>query len=100
MKIDGSFIRDLVTNAVSQSVVAAISEVARVMQLDTVAEYVEDEATLSLLARLGITWAQGFHLGHPQPLAEVLAGAAIRRSGPTGNDATVERHAGHGLRRP
>lgn len=100
LKIDGSFIRDLVTNAVSQSVVAAISEVARVMQLDTVAEYVEDEATLSLLARLGITWAQGFHLGHPQPLAEVLAGAAIRRSGPTGNDATVERHAGHGLRRP
>lgn len=68
IKIDGSFIRDLTTNVVSQSVVAAISEVARVMQLETVAEFVEDPATLELLGRLGITRAQGYLLGEPQPL--------------------------------
>ncbi len=54
--------------------VAAIAEVARVMQLETVAEFVEDEPTLALLGRLGITWAQGYHLGEPRPLAAVLAG--------------------------
>jgi diguanylate cyclase (GGDEF)-like protein len=74
LKIDGSFIRDVARNAVSQSMVAAIAEVARVMQLETVAEFVEDEPTLALLGRLGITWAQGYHLGQPRPLAAVLAG--------------------------
>ncbi len=70
LKIDGSFVRDLPTNVVSQSVVAAISEVARVMRLDTVAEFVEDQATLDLLGQLGITWAQGYLLGEPTPLAD------------------------------
>jgi len=83
IKIDGSFIRDLTTNVVSQSVVAAISEVARVMQLETVAEFVEDRATLELLGKLGITRAQGYLLGEPQALAsrlaELGAGAASRR---------------------
>ena len=72
LKIDGSFIRDLTTNVVSQSVVAAIAEVARVMRLETVAEFVENQATLDLLAKLGITWAQGYFLGQPVLLAEHL----------------------------
>ncbi len=70
LKIDGSFIRDLSTNVVSQSMVAAIAEVARVMRLDTVAEFVEDGATLSLLDKLGITWAQGYFLGEPALLSQ------------------------------
>jgi diguanylate cyclase (GGDEF)-like protein len=76
LKIDGSFIRDLSTNVVSQSVVAAISEVARVMQLDSVAEFVQDEATLELLRKLGITWAQGYLFGQPAPLSERIAALA------------------------
>lgn len=72
LKIDGSFIRDLSTNVVSQSVVAAISEVARVMQLETVAEFVEDQATLALLGKLGITRAQGYLLGEPALLSRRL----------------------------
>jgi Amt family ammonium transporter len=76
LKIDGSFIRDLTTNVVSQSVVAAISEVARVMQLETVAEFVEDKASLDLLGKLGVTWAQGYLLGQPALLSERIAGLA------------------------
>lgn len=72
LKIDGSFIRDLATNAVSQSVVAAISEVARVMQLETVAEYVQDQEALDLLGRLGVTWVQGYLLGAPGILSDKL----------------------------
>jgi EAL domain-containing protein (putative c-di-GMP-specific phosphodiesterase class I) len=72
LKIDGSFVRDIATNEVSQSVVAAISEVARVMKLETVAEYVQDEKAMELLRDLGITWGQGYLLGTPEPLAEKL----------------------------
>jgi diguanylate cyclase (GGDEF)-like protein len=76
LKIDGSFIRDISSNVVSQSVVAAISEVARVMQLDSVAEFVQDEETLVLLRKLGITWAQGYLFGQPVPLSERIAALA------------------------
>jgi diguanylate cyclase (GGDEF)-like protein len=72
LKIDGSFIKDISSNVVSQSVVAAISEVARVMELETVAEYVEDEEALSLLKKLGVTWAQGYLMGVPEPFADQL----------------------------
>lgn len=76
LKIDGSFVRDITTNVVSQSVVAAIAEVARVMQLDTVAEYVQDEAAMNLLRNLNISYAQGFLVGAAEPLAECIATAA------------------------
>lgn len=77
LKIDGSFIRDVVTNVVSQSMVAAISEVARVMNLETVAEFVQDEAAVRLLRDLGISWAQGYLLGVPEPLERVIQARAI-----------------------
>jgi diguanylate cyclase (GGDEF)-like protein len=72
LKIDGSFVRDLSSNKVSQSVVAAISEVARVMELETVAEFVQDEASLELLRGLGVHWGQGYLLGEPALLSEQL----------------------------
>lgn len=81
LKIDGSFIRDLRTNVISQSVVAAISEVARVMQLETVAEFVQDEDSRVLLGKLGITWAQGYLIGEPVPLREHLAALTAAPSG-------------------
>ena len=80
LKIDGSFIRDLTTNVVSQSVVAAISEVARVMQLETVAEFVEEHTTLDLLGKLGITWAQGYLLGEPALLSARLDALGAKSS--------------------
>ncbi len=81
LKIDGSFIRDLSTNVVSQSVVAAIAEVARVMRLETVAEFVENQATLNLIGKLGITWAQGYFLGEPALLADRIGSLLASQSG-------------------
>ncbi len=72
LKIDGSFVRDITSNVVSQSVVAAISEVARVMKLETVAECVPDDEAIELLRDVGVTYGQGFLLGEPQPLHESL----------------------------
>ncbi len=73
LKIDGSFIRDLPANVVSQSVVAAIAEVARVMHLDTVAEFVQDQATVELLGKLNVGYAQGHYVGTTDLLDRQIA---------------------------
>ena len=72
LKIDGSFVRDITENEVSKSMVAAIAEIARVMNLETVAEFVQDQKSMDLLKDLGVTWAQGYFIGIPRPLAEYL----------------------------
>jgi len=72
LKIDGSFIRDIADNRISESMVAAITQVAKVMELETVAEYVETDETLKLIADIGVDYAQGHIVGKPQPLEDVL----------------------------
>jgi len=68
VKIDIEFVRDLTTNPANRHVVAAIVSLAKAFGLQTVAEGVEDEATLTLLRTDGVDLAQGFHLGHPEPV--------------------------------
>lgn len=77
IKIDGSFVHDAAHNEVSRAMVAAITDIARVMQLQTVAEYVQDAATLETVSKLGVNWAQGFHLGAPVRLRELFSNATI-----------------------
>ena len=72
LKIDGSFIRDITDNRISESMVAAITQVAKVMELETVAEYVESEKTRTLIAELGVDFAQGHAVGKPIPIAAAL----------------------------
>jgi diguanylate cyclase (GGDEF)-like protein len=72
LKIDGSFIRDITDNRISESMVAAITQVAKVMELETVAEYVESDKTRKLIAKLGVDYAQGHAVGKPIPLVEAL----------------------------
>ncbi|MBT8107508.1 MAG: EAL domain-containing protein [Gammaproteobacteria bacterium] len=72
LKIDGGFIRDITDNRISESMVAAITQVAKVMQLETVAEYVESEKIRTLVTKLGVDFAQGHVIGKPEPIASVL----------------------------
>jgi diguanylate cyclase (GGDEF)-like protein/PAS domain S-box-containing protein len=67
LKIDGSFIRDMAHNAVDSATAEAINKVAQVKGLKTVAECVENEETLVKCRALGVDFAQGFHLHHPEP---------------------------------
>lgn len=72
VKIDGSFIVELTTNTIDLSLVKAIYEVATALGKKTVAEFVENEETLDMLADIGITYAQGYFLGKPKPVAELF----------------------------
>ncbi|TQV84560.1 GGDEF/EAL domain-containing response regulator [Aliikangiella coralliicola] len=77
VKIDGSFIVDLTTNAVDLALVKAIYEVATALDKKTVAEFVENEQTLILLKKIGVTYAQGYHLGKPLPVEKLFAQSAV-----------------------
>ncbi len=72
LKIDGSFVKDLTTNKVSEAMVAAITEVAQVMELRTVAEYVENDDVLKKVQAIGVDFAQGYFFGEPKALETVL----------------------------
>lgn len=72
LKIDGSFISELPNDKVSQVMVEAINHLAIGIGLKTIAEYVENKEILDALCLLEIDYAQGYHLGRPQKLAEVV----------------------------
>ncbi|MBE9528347.1 MAG: EAL domain-containing protein [Proteobacteria bacterium] len=67
IKIDGSFIRKLDENPKDQLFVKAISEVAKGMGIETIAEFVENETTLKILRQYNVDFAQGYHIGKPDP---------------------------------
>jgi diguanylate cyclase (GGDEF)-like protein/PAS domain S-box-containing protein len=72
LKIDQQFVRDLLTDATSESVVTAIVSLAHALGVVTVAEGVEDEATAERLRAMGVDCLQGYHFGRPGPLAQVV----------------------------
>jgi EAL domain-containing protein (putative c-di-GMP-specific phosphodiesterase class I) len=72
LKIDGSFIRGIASNPVNQQIVASITQVAAAMGLQTVAEFVDDDSLLGLLAELGVDHVQGYAVGRPVPLDDLL----------------------------
>jgi len=78
IKLDGSYVRDVLTNSRSQALVRAIVQLADAMGITTVAEYVESNGVRDRLAALGIQFGQGFALGRPGPLDDVIAAVADR----------------------
>ncbi|HQW10460.1 MAG TPA: EAL domain-containing protein, partial [Steroidobacteraceae bacterium] len=73
LKIDGCFVRDLLTDSRSEGVIRAVLQIAAQLGLDTVAEYVETGAIADRLRSLGVTYGQGYAFGAPVPLDTVLA---------------------------
>ena len=68
VKIEGSFVRHVVTDERDRIMVEHIHSMARRFGMITIAEFVEDEDTLTLLAEMGINLCQGYHVGMPQPV--------------------------------
>ena len=74
-KIDGDLIRGLAASQMDQLVVGAIVGIARGMGKETIAEFVTDDETVHLLEKAGVDYAQGYHVGRPRPLRELLRSA-------------------------
>ncbi len=73
LKIDGSFVKDIVHDPIDRALVKAINEVGHIMGKRTIAEFVEDGEILSLLRRIGVDYAQGYGVGRPMRLQDLVA---------------------------
>ena len=67
IKLDGSFIRNLASDSFDRVFVKAMSDMAKGLNIQSVAEFVEDEDVISVLVALGVDMGQGYHLGRPRP---------------------------------
>ena len=72
VKIDGSFIQNLADNPDDQILVKALCDVAKGFGKKTTAEFVENAATLTLLEKMQVDYAQGYHIGRPAPAYETF----------------------------
>jgi len=71
LKIDGSLIKDLETDSVNVTMVKSIIHIGHSMKLETIAEYVENNAILDILRDLKIDYVQGYGIAKPVPLEEI-----------------------------
>lgn len=65
LKVDGSFIKDLIRHPLNQALVQSINQTAHILHLKTVAEFVEDEETFTLIEEFGFDYAQGYLFAKP-----------------------------------
>ncbi len=68
IKIDGAFVKKIIEDHNDKLFVKAIADIAKGMGIMTIAEFVENEEILVLLEELGVDYAQGYHLGKPEPI--------------------------------
>jgi EAL domain-containing protein (putative c-di-GMP-specific phosphodiesterase class I) len=90
IKIDGAFVRDLLTDSTNRLFVASMIDIAHNLHKQVIAEQVEDAPTLQALRDLGVDFVQGFHLARPSDRAleapartalQVVSGKGLRTKG-------------------
>ena len=72
VKIDGLFVRDIAVDEMDHVMVRSINDLAKQMGKLTVAEFVESPQIIEKLLELGVNYAQGYVIGHPKPLPELV----------------------------
>ena len=68
LKIDGTFVKDIVDDPIDFAMVKTINELGKVTGKRTIAEFVENEAIRDKLQHIGVDYAQGYGIGMPQPI--------------------------------
>ena len=72
LKIDGMFVKDILENPIDEAMVKSINDIGHVMQMETVAEFVENSVIRERLKDIGVDFVQGYGVGMPMPLDEIL----------------------------
>jgi sensor c-di-GMP phosphodiesterase-like protein len=81
VKIDRSFIQDMEDDSVRSSLIPNIVTIARQLEIDVVAEGIENERQREALLAAGVTFGQGWHFGRPGTLAELVAAVRVQAVG-------------------
>jgi len=71
LKIDGSFVKDMLDDPIDRAMVEMICRIGKVMGKQTVAEFVENDATIAALREIGVDYAQGYGIGRPEPFEKM-----------------------------
>lgn len=87
IKIDGSFVKDMVEDNLDRAMVESINQIGHVMGMETIAEFVENDAVVELLREMGVDYAQGFSIAEPESLDGL-----VKRIGHS-DSATTTSHA-------
>lgn len=74
LKIDGLFVKDILDDPIDLAMVKSIHDIGHAMGKKTIAEYVESQAILGKLREIGIDYAQGFDIGQPLPMRDLIKG--------------------------
>jgi len=72
LKINGSIIKNISHDTADKAMVAAINQIGKVMNIQTIAKHVENVFTLNQLKEIGIDYAQGYYLGKPKAVDEQI----------------------------
>ena len=72
LKIDGVFVKHILDDPIDLAMVKSINDIGHVMGKKTIAEFVENEAVLKKLQEIGVDYAQGYAVGRPQPLIQLV----------------------------
>jgi diguanylate cyclase (GGDEF)-like protein/PAS domain S-box-containing protein len=72
LKIDGEFVKNLLNNTVNHAIIWSINNIGRILGIQIIAEYVENEHLHDALLDIGIDYAQGYKFGEPVPLHDAL----------------------------
>ncbi|MGV6810154.1 MAG: EAL domain-containing protein [bacterium] len=72
LKIDGSFIKDILSDDVQHTMVQSINQVGHLMGVETIAEYVESDEMIHALRQIGLDYGQGYGISKPMPLDDAI----------------------------
>lgn len=81
LKIDGSFVKDMINDPIDRAMVEAINQIGHIMKIKTIAEFVEDKETCEMVTDMGIDYAQGYYFSKPFEFSKLksITGKLIER---------------------
>ncbi|MFV1997257.1 MAG: EAL domain-containing protein [Acidiferrobacterales bacterium] len=77
LKIDGAFVRNMAKDQIDYAMVSSINEIGQLMGIQTIAEFVENNAILEKLQELKVNYVQGYGIGRPRPVRNVIEARQI-----------------------
>ena len=80
LKIDGQFVKEMTTNKVDFEMVRSMNNVGEALGIKTIAEFVESEEIMLALESINVDFAQGYYIGKPEPMADLLSKESIQNA--------------------